>query len=130
MHVDECHRGSADEGSSWHEILDYFDSAIQVGMTATPIETEQTSNIEYFGEPIYTYSLKQGIDDGFLAPYKVIRVNLDIDINGYRPAPGDVDLNGEPLEDRIYEQKDFDRILVVKERTELVAKRISDYLND
>lgn len=128
--VDECHRGSADEGSSWHEILDYFDSAIQVGMTATPIETEQTSNIEYFGEPIYTYSLKQGIDDGFLAPYKVIRVNLDIDINGYRPAPGDVDLNGEPLEDRIYEQKDFDRVLVVKERTELVAKRISDYLKE
>lgn len=128
--VDECHRGSANEDSSWHEILEYFDSAIQVGMTATPKETEETSNIEYFGEPVYTYSLKQGIDDGFLAPYKVIRVNLDIDINGYRPYPGQVDMNGEPLDDRIYEQKDFDRILVVKERTELVAKRISDFLKE
>ncbi|MCD7957192.1 MAG: DEAD/DEAH box helicase family protein [Lachnospiraceae bacterium] len=128
--VDECHRGSANDDSSWHEILEYFDSAIQVGMTATPIETKETSNIEYFGEPVYTYSLKQGINDGFLAPYKVIRVNLDIDINGYRPYPGQVDINGEPLDDRIYEQKDFDRVLVVRERTELVAKRVSDFLKE
>jgi len=128
--VDECHRGSADDDSSWHQILEYFDSAIQIGMTATPKETEDTSNIEYFGEPIYTYSLKQGINDGFLAPYKVVRVNLDIDINGYRPSPGEVDLNGEPLQDRIYEQKDFDRVLVVRKRTEAVAKRITDFLKE
>jgi type I restriction enzyme R subunit len=128
--VDECHRGSADEGSSWHQILDYFSSAIQVGMTATPKETKDTSNIEYFGSPIYTYSLKQGIDDGFLAPYKVVRVNLDIDINGYRPAPGTLDIHGRPVEDRIYEQKDFDRTLVVKERTLSVARRISDFLKE
>ena len=128
--VDECHRGSADTESSWHEILEYFDSAIQVGMTATPKETEETSNIEYFGKPIYTYSLKQGIDDGFLAPYKVIRVNLDIDINGFRPYAGMVDINGKTLEDRVYEQSDFDRILVVEERTKAVAKRISDFLKE
>ena len=128
--VDECHRGSADDESSWHEILEYFDSAIQVGMTATPKETEETSNIEYFGEPVYTYSLKQGIDDGFLAPYKVIRVNLDIDVNGFRPYPGMLDINGEPVEDRLYEQKDFDRVLVVEERTMAVAKRVSDFLKE
>ncbi len=128
--VDECHRGSADNDSSWHEILQYFDSAIQVGMMATPKETGVTSNTEYFGESVYTYSLKQGIDDGFLAPYKVIRVNFDIDINGYRPYPGQLDMSGEPLDDRLYEQKDFDRILVVKERTELVAKRISEFLKE
>ena len=128
--VDECHRGSADDESSWHEILEYFDSAIQVGMTATPKETEETSNIEYFGEPVYTYSLKQGIDDGFLAPYKVIRVNLDIDVNGFRPYPGMLDINGEPVENRLYEQKDFDRVLVVEERTMAVAKRVSDFLKE
>ena len=133
--VDECHRGSADDSSSWHEILDYFQSAIQIGMTATPKETGSTSNIEYFGEggdekPLYTYSLKQGIADGFLAPYKVIRVNLDIDINGFRPYPGMKDINGEVLEDRLYEQKDFDRILVIPERTRAVAKRVSDFLKE
>ena len=128
--VDECHRGSANDDSSWHEILDYFDSAVQVGMTATPKETKDTSNIEYFGQPIYTYTLKQGIDDGFLAPYKVIRINLDIDINGYRPAPGTLDIHGKPVEDKIYEQKDFDRTIVVEERTLLVAKRITDFLKE
>ena len=133
--VDECHRGSADDESSWHEILEYFSSAIQVGMTATPKETEQTSNIEYFGDgvdtkPLYTYSLKQGIQDGFLAPYKVLKVNLDIDINGYRPYPGQLDIFGEPVEDRIYEQKDFDRVIVVPERTETVARRVSDFLKE
>lgn len=133
--VDECHRGSADDGSSWHEILEYFDTAIQIGMTATPKETDSTSNIEYFGDgeelkPLYTYTLKQGIEDGFLAPYKVIRVNLDIDVNGFRPYPGMIDIHGEPLEDRIYEQKDFDRLLVIPERTMAVAKRISDFLKE
>ena len=133
--VDECHRGSADDGSSWHEILEYFSSAIQVGMTATPKETEETSNIEYFGggvdtKPLYTYSLKQGIQDGFLAPYKVLKVNLDIDINGFRPYPGMLDIFGEPVEDRIYEQKEFDRVIVVPERTATVARRITDFLKE
>lgn len=133
--VDECHRGSADDGSSWHEILEYFSSAIQIGMTATPKETEGTSNIEYFGDgvdtkPLYTYSLKQGIQDGFLAPYKVLKVNLDIDINGFRPYPGMLDIFGEPVEDRIYEQKEFDRVIVVPERTATVARRITDFLKE
>lgn len=128
--VDECHRSSADEKSTWHEILDYFSSAIHIGMTATPKETEDVSNIHYFGEPLYTYSLKQGIEDGFLAPYKVIRVNLDIDVNGYRPYPGMVDINGNPVEDRIYEQNDFDRAIVVDERNAIVAQRISEYLRE
>ena len=133
--VDECHRGSADDGSSWHEILEYFSSAIQVGMTATPKETEETSNIEYFGDgvdtkPLYTYSLKQGIQDGFLAPYKVLKVNLDIDINGFRPYPGMLDIFGKPVEDRIYEQKEFDRVIVVPERTATVARRITDFLKE
>ena len=131
--VDECHRGSADEDSSWHEILEYFDSAIQIGMTATPKETKDTSNIEYFGEtgdtePLYTYTLKQGIQDGFLAPYKVIRVNLDIDVNGWRPSPGQYDLDGKLIPDRIYEQEDFDKEIVVAERNRIVAKRITDFL--
>ena len=133
--VDECHRGSADDGSSWHEILEYFSSTIQVGMTATPKETEETSNIEYFGggvdtKPLYTYSLKQGIQDGFLAPYKVLKVNLDIDINGFRPYPGMLDIFGKPVEDRIYEQKEFDRVIVVPERTATVARRITDFLKE
>ena len=130
--VDECHRGSADEDSSWHEILEYFDSAIQLGMTATPKETKDTSNIDYFGEgekePLYTYSLKQGIQDGFLAPYKVLKVNLDIDINGFRPWPGMIDRDGNPVEDRVYEQKEFDRKIVVEERTQTVARRVTEYL--
>ena len=133
--VDECHRSSADDSSSWHEILEYFQSAIQIGMTATPKETDNTSNIEYFGDgenvsPLYTYSLKQGIEDGFLAPYKVIRINLDIDINGFRPYPGMKDIHGEVLEDKLYGQKDFDRILVIPERTRTVAKRISEFLKE
>ena len=133
--VDECHRGSANEDSSWHEILEYFSSAIQVGMTATPKETEETSNIEYFGDgvetkPLYTYSLKQGIQDGFLAPYKVIKINLDIDINGFRPYPGMLDIFGEPVKDRIYEQDEFDKTIVIPERTQTVAKRITEFLKD
>lgn len=126
--VDECHRGSAAEDSAWREILDYFSSATQIGLTATPKETEAVSNIEYFGDPIYTYSLKQGIEDGFLAPYKVIRVDIDVDLQGWRPTKGQTDKHGELIDDRIYNQKDFDRNIVIDERTELVAKTITTYL--
>ncbi len=113
--VDECHRGSAKEASAWHEILDYFSSATHIGMTATPKETEDISNIHYFGEPVYTYSLKEGIEDGFLAPYKVIRIDMDKDLFGYRPEKGKVDKYGQEVEDRIYNQKDFDKSLVLKQ---------------
>ena len=126
--IDECHRGSAAEDSAWREILDYFSAATQIGLTATPKETEYVSNIHYFGEPVYSYSLKQGIRDGFLAPYKVIKVHLDVDVEGYRPRPGESDLNGHLIEDRHYNQKDFDRVLVIDERTRRVAKWVSDYL--
>jgi len=126
--IDECHRGSAAEDSAWREILDHFSSAIHIGMTATPKETKYVSNINYFGEPVYTYTLRQGIRDGFLAPYKVIRVHLDVDVEGYRPKPGEVDENGFEIEDRIYNQKDFDRNLVIDERTKRVAKWVSEYL--
>ena len=104
--IDECHRGSAKEDSAWHVILDYFSSAIHLGLTATPKETEEVSNSSYFGEPVYTYSLKQGIEDGFLAPYKVIRVDLDKDL-GWRPTKGQVDAQGQVVEDRIFNQKDM-----------------------
>ncbi|ENY6360716.1 EcoAI/FtnUII family type I restriction enzme subunit R [Salmonella enterica] len=126
--IDECHRGSASEDSAWREILDYFSSATQIGMTATPKETHEVSNSDYFGDPIYTYSLKEGIEDGFLAPYKVVRVDIDVDLQGWRPVHGQSDLNGELIDDRIYNQKDFDRTMVIDERTELVAKTITDYL--
>jgi len=126
--VDECHRGSAAEDSAWHEILDYFTSATHIGMTATPRETEDVSNIAYFGEPIYTYSLKQGIDDGFLAPYKVVRIDIDKDLTGWRPPDGKMDDRGQVIEDRIYNQKDFDRNLVLDQRTELVAHKITEFL--
>ncbi|OEE41305.1 EcoAI/FtnUII family type I restriction enzme subunit R [Vibrio anguillarum] len=127
--IDECHRGSASEDSAWREILEYFSSATQVGLTATPKETDEVSNIEYFGDPVYTYSLKEGIEDGFLAPYKVIRVDIDIDVQGWRPTKGQTDKHGEIIEDRIYNQKDFDRTMIIDERTELVAKTITNYLN-
>jgi len=126
--IDECHRGSAAENSAWREILEYFSSATQIGLTATPKETEEVSNIDYFGEPVFTYSLKQGIEDGFLAPYKVVRVDIDIDCQGWRPTKGQLDKNGELIEDRIFNQKDFDRTLVIDERTELVAQTITSYL--
>ncbi|EFT0131678.1 DEAD/DEAH box helicase family protein [Salmonella enterica] len=126
--IDECHRGSASEDSAWREILDYFSSATQIGMTATPKETHEVSNSDYFGDPIYTYLLKEGIEDGFLAPYKVVRVDIDVDLQGWRPVRGQSDLNGELIDDRIYNQKDFDRTMVIDERTELVAKTITDYL--
>ncbi|MEY8240861.1 MAG: DEAD/DEAH box helicase family protein [Cycloclasticus sp.] len=126
--IDECHRGSASEDSAWREILEYFGSAAQVGLTATPKETDEVSNIEYFGEPVYTYSLKEGIEDGFLAPYKVVRVDIDVDLQGWRPEKGQVDRNGEIIKDRIYNGKDFDRTLVIDERTQLVAETITAYL--
>ena len=126
--VDECHRGSVREDSRWRKILEYFSGATQIGMTATPKETKEISNIEYFGEPIYTYSLKQGIDDGFLAPYKVIRVGIDKDLEGWRPPAGKVDIYGNEIDDREYNIKDFDRNLIIDDRTKTVAKRISDFL--
>ena len=126
--IDECHRGSAKEDSAWREILEYFHPATQIGLTATPKETRDVSNIEYFGEPIYTYSLKQGIEDGFLAPYKVIRVLLDKDVEGYRPEKGKRDKYGFEIEDREYNIKDYDKKLVLEKRTEIVAKKVSDYL--
>lgn len=126
--VDECHRGSAAEDSSWREILEYFESATQIGMTATPKETTEVSNIEYFGEPVYTYSLRQGIADGFLAPYKVIRIDIDRDLEGWRPTPGQRDRYGNVIEDREYNRSDFDRTLVLEERTRLVARKVSEFL--
>ena len=126
--VDECHRSSARDDSNWHEILTYFNSATQIGMTATPKETNDVSNINYFGEPIYTYSLKDGIEDGFLAPYKVIRVSLDKDLEGYRPEKGKLDEDGYEVEDKEYTVHDFDRTIVIDERTQVVAKRITEYL--
>ena len=127
--VDECHRGSADEDAMWHEILTYFSNAIQLGMTATPKETKYVSNITYFGEPVYTYSLKQGIEDGFLAPYKVVRIDIDKDIEGWTPPPGMKDDLGQEVENRTYNQTDMDRILVLNQRTKLVANRVMQLLN-
>ena len=126
--VDECHRGSARANSPWREILSYFSSATQIGLTATPRETEEVSNSDYFGDPIYTYTLAQGIDDGYLSPYRVLRVGLNVDLEEYRPPRGKRDKNGELLDDRIYTSKDFDRLLVIDERTAAVARTISDYL--
>ncbi|MDM1695943.1 DEAD/DEAH box helicase family protein [Thiopseudomonas alkaliphila] len=126
--IDECHRGSAAADSAWRDILEYFSSATQIGLTATPKETKEVSNIDYFGEPIYTYSLRQGIDDGFLAPYKVVRIDLDRDLTGWRPDKGMTDKHGNEIEDRIYNQKDFDKTLVLEQRTHLVAKKITEFL--
>ena len=125
--IDECHRGSAAEASAWHDILTYFSNATQIGMTATPKETKDVSNIQYFGDPIYTYSLKQGIEDGFLAPYKVIRVTLDKDI-AWRPLTGQIDDKGYEIPDRVYNSKDYDRNLILTKRTEAVSKRITEFL--
>lgn len=126
--IDECHRGSAKEDSNWREILNYFQNATHIGLTATPKETEEVSNIEYFGNPIYTYSLRQGIDDGFLAPYRVIRIALNVDTEGWRPEQGKTDINGNEVEDRIYNRKDFDKNLVIEERTDIVAHKLSEFL--
>ena len=126
--IDECHRGSAKEDSSWREILEYFSSATHVGLTATPKETKDTSNITYFGDPVYTYTLKQGIQDGFLAPYKVVRIDLDKDLQGWRPEKGRKDQHGNEITDRIYNLKDMDKGLVLKSRTEIVAQKITEFL--
>lgn len=126
--VDECHRGSAKEESQWRRILDYFTGATHIGMTATPKETKEVSNITYFGDPVYTYSLKKGIDDGFLAPYKVVRIGLDKDLEGWRPYKGQLDLNGNVIEDREYNSLDYDRNLIIDERTQTVANRITKWL--
>ena len=126
--VDECHRGSAGEDSAWRAVLDYFEPAVHLGLTATPKETNDVSTSHYFGDPVYTYSLKQGIEDGFLAPYRVVRVGLDRDLEGWRPEEGQRDKYGVEIEDRVYNQKDFDRHLVIDERTETVAAKITEYL--
>ncbi len=126
--VDECHRGSAREDSKWREILEYFHTATHIGLTATPKETKEISSSEYFGDPLYTYSLKQGIDDGFLAPYKVVKVTLDIDAEGWRPPAGFKDKEGKLVEDRIYNRTDFDRHLIVEDRRKLVAAKITQFL--
>src|SRR5271156_116340 len=128
--IDECHRGSAAEDSAWREILDHFSDATQIGLTATPKETEYVSNMDYFGEPVFTYSLKQGISDGLLAPYKVIKVHIDRDVEGYRPELGQLDRDGNEVEDRIYNAKDFDRTLVLDDRTVLTAKKITEFLKE
>lgn len=125
--VDECHRGSASEASAWREVLEYFSSATQIGLTATPKETKDISNMTYFGEPVYKYSLRQGIEDGFLAPYKVIRVTTNVD-DGWRPSRGLIDRYGNEVADRIYNLTDYDRKLVIDERTQVVAERITKWL--
>lgn len=126
--IDECHRGSAADDSNWRRILEYFSGATQIGLTATPKETKEVSNTDYFGEPIYSYSLRQGIDDGFLAPYKVVRIDIDKDLTGWRPDKDMIDRYGNVIEDRIYNQKDFDKSLVLDKRTLLVAKKVSNFL--
>lgn len=126
--IDECHRGSAAEDSAWREILAYFSAATHIGLTATPKETRDVSSIHYFGEPVYSYTLKQGIEDGFLAPYKVVRIDIDKDLQGWRPSKGQTDKHGELIEDRIYNLNDMDRTLVLEQRTELVARKITEFL--
>ncbi len=125
--VDECHRGSAKEESRWRKILEYFSSATQIGMTATPKETSSISNIDYFGEPLYKYSLKEGIDDGFLAPFKVIRIRTDID-DEWRPRKGQLDIYGYEIEDRIYNNSDYDYNIIIQDRIDMIAKEITAYL--
>lgn len=126
--IDECHRGSAAEDSAWRSILTYFNNATHIGLTATPKETKEVSSINYFGDPVYSYTLKQGIEDGFLAPYKVVRIDIDKDLQGWRPSKGQLDKHGQEIEDRIYNQVDMDRTLVLEKRTELVAQKITEFL--
>jgi len=128
--IDECHRGSAADDSAWREILEHFASATQIGLTATPKETKYVSNVAYFGEPVFEYSLKQGISDGFLAPYKVVKVHIDRDIEGYRPEKGQRDREGKEVEDRLYGHRDFDRKLVIDGRTKAVAEKITAFLKE
>lgn len=126
--IDECHRGSASADSAWRSVLTYFTNATHIGLTATPRETNEVSNAEYFGEPLYTYSLKQGIDDGFLAPYRVVRIGLNVDLEGWRPEHGKLDKYGNEIDDRIYNRKDFDRNLAIDERTDIVAQKLTEFL--
>ncbi len=126
--VDECHRGSANEYGSWRKILEYFDSATQIGMTATPRRTDNVDTYDYFGEPIYTYTLRQGIDDGFLAPYRVYRVIPDVDASGLQIDPGVLDRFGREIPPDLYGTKDFERIVSLLSRTEVVAKHLTEYL--
>ena len=126
--VDECHRGSARDESNWREILEYFEPAYQLGMTATPRREDNRDTYLYFGNPLYTYTLRQGIDDGFLAPYRVHRVITDVDAAGWRPSQGQVDRHGEPIPDREYHTEDFERVLVLRARTEAIARHFTDYL--
>jgi type I restriction enzyme, R subunit len=128
--VDECHRGSARDNSAWREILNYFKPATQIGLTATPKETTEISNMEYFGEPVYTYSLKQGIEDGFLAPYRVIKVAIDKDVYGFRPKKGEKDKYGNEIPDFVYTNREYDRTLVLEKRCEVVAKKITEFLKN
>ncbi len=128
--IDECHRGSAADDSAWREILTHFSAATQVGLTATPQETKYISNIDYFGDPVFTYSLRQGISDGFLAPYKVVKVHIDRDVEGYRPQIGQRDRDGNEVEDRLYNTKDFDRNLVLDDRTVLTARKVTEFLKE
>lgn len=128
--VDECHRGSANDNSNWRRILDHFDSAVKIGLTATPISTKDADTYEYFGKPVYEYSLRNGIDDGFLAPYRVRRVNINLDVMGWRPEPGQVDNHGTPIPEREYTQPDFEKILMIKERTEVAAQYLTDLLHE
>lgn len=127
--IDECHRGSASADAAWHEILEYFSNATQIGLTATPKETKYVSSTAYFGEAIYTYSLKQGIDDGFLAPYKVVKIDIDRDIEGWTPPAGMTDDLGSKIDEREYNRQDMDKILVLNQRTKLVADRVMQLLN-
>ena len=126
--IDECHRGSAAEDSAWREVLSYFNTATHIGLTATPKETKEVSSTHYFGDPVYSYTLKQGIEDGFLAPYKVVRIDIDKDLQGWRPQAGQIDKKGQLIEDRIFNQSDMDRTLVLEKRTELVAQKITEFL--
>ncbi len=126
--VDECHRGSAADDARWRQVLEYFSSATQIGLTATPKETKEISNIEYFGDPLFTYSLKQGISDGFLAPYKVVRIGLDRDLDGWRPEEGQTDKHGQVIVDREYNDRDFDRNLILEKRTAVVAAKVTEFL--
>lgn len=126
--IDECHRGSARDNSNWREILDYFEPAFQIGMTATPLREDNRDTYRYFGNPIYTYSLRQGIDDGFLAPYRVHRVISEVDAAGWRPSKGDVDRFGREIPDGEYHTKDFERVIALKARTDAFAKHLTDFM--
>lgn len=126
--IDECHRGSAADDAAWRKVLEYFSSATQIGLTATPKETKEISNIEYFGDPLYTYSLRQGISDGFLAPYKVVRIGFDRDLDGWCPEAGQTDKHGQLIEDREYNATDYDRNLILEKRTTLVAAKVTEFL--